>query len=117
MIALSIIRRSIDPFSQIACGNSPSTKSFVAKKIYIGDVTERTKKFSLVKVDTDSIDHLILLWFLGQIESGFVQVDTFTVEEPRAEACLKLSTMGYSTYISVNSHTAFKPAPEWASNG
>jgi hypothetical protein len=42
------------------------------------------------------------------MEAGTVSVDTFTVEEPGAVACQKMSAMGYSTFITVNAHTHFQ---------
>ena len=42
------------------------------------------------------------------MEAGTVSVDTFTVEEPGALACQKMSAMGYSTFITVNAHSHFQ---------
>lgn len=57
---------------------------------------------------TDAEISLCAFGRVVQMEAGSVSVDSFTVEEPGAEACQKMSAMGYSTFISVNKHTNFK---------
>jgi FkbM family methyltransferase len=39
-------------------------QKFQATKIYVGDVIVGTPRFSLIKIDTDAIDHLLLLRFI-----------------------------------------------------
>ena len=51
------------------------------------------------------------------IEAGRVEVTTFQVESPKAEVVHAMqSRHGYSMYITVNPHTAFKPEPTWESS-
>eukprot|EP01046_Picozoa_sp_COSAG06_P041909 COSAG06_NODE_5266_length_3599_cov_2.286000_1_plen_460_part_00 len=66
--------------------------TFVAKKIFVGEVIAGVRAFSLVKIDTDSVDDSILRAFIGLIKAGNVTVDTFTVEEPSPDACWQMQT-------------------------
>ena len=69
-----------------------TAKTFVAKKIFVGEVIAGVRAFSLVKIDTDSVDDSILRAFIGLIKAGNVTVDTFTVEEPSPDACWQMQT-------------------------
>ena len=85
-----------------------------AQKIYIDEVIAAgASNLAFVKIDTDSVDDQLMQRFIQLMQAGSVTVSTFTVEEPGAETCWTMHTLGYSLYIPVNVHTNFSPSPAW----